>query len=360
MEIKFFVPEKTGKVALNIKELNTITGKEYQYASRGRYAIGQILKTFCNAGDVVMVPAYFCPTILDVKKILEVNFCYYDLDLEDINPSLESIKHILACTNEKIRAIIVPSFYGNPANLVEIERLCADKEIVMIDDAAQSFGARLEQRYVGTYGTAGLLAFSPGKATSGHMGSLFWSSKKVKYKVKRHFLYHKICYANYIKNRVCVYEGHAGFLYKLIGILFAYMDCYTNIENDAMEKFEEELLGGFLWDNINLIDKRQEIFNAFVDRLGNKRDFRIIQGVRGTSHPCKIVLHFEKEDVCEKYKEYLTKKKVAWFGGYKGLAGGDNTLRNTTKIINHVIELPVEINECHMNYIIETLNEFCE
>jgi len=96
--------------------------------------------------------------------------------------------------------------YGNPANLIEIEKFCKKKRIKLIDNAAQSFGAKLDGRFVGPFGAAGFISFSPGKPAAGHMGSFFWSSNE-KYNFIRtsNVLFHYISYLDFYFNRLNIY-----------------------------------------------------------------------------------------------------------------------------------------------------------
>ena len=75
-----------------------------------------------------------------------------------------------------VSAVLVVSMYGNPADYHRIERICKQNKWFMIDDAAQSMGAELDGKPVGTFGNAGFYSFSPGKPTAGPMGAFYWSS----------------------------------------------------------------------------------------------------------------------------------------------------------------------------------------
>lgn len=350
MKIGLFVPEKTKDRPLNISKLNKMTGKEFKYAAKGRYAIEHILKNLVKGDEKVLLPAYFCLSILEPLHRLNLDYELYDLDINDLNPSISSIERILERDREQIRVVIVPSFYGNPANLSEIWNVCKKYGVVMLDDAAQSFGAMLDGKFVGTFGEAGMFAFSPGKATPGHMGSFCWSESKMEWRTTRHPLYHRVCYKNYIENRVKIYEKCNVFS-AVTQYFLAFLDRIFYIGNDRMEPFEEELLGGYLWDNLDLINRRRDIHEQFLERFSNQSKFRVIQACRGEANPCKIVLLFNKEEECLSLKDCMTRNGISYFGGYNFLPGKNKDIDVTKKVINHVIELPVEMNVSHMNYI---------
>jgi len=169
MKINIFTPPRFTKQPLDIEYLNNTTNKQWHYTSNGRASIYQILKPL-NITQI-LVPVYICETVLVPLKKLNIKPIFYDLDIDDLNPSLESIEKL--SKKYDVKAVLVASIYGNPANLVEIEKYCFKNNIFLIDDAAQSFGAKLDGRLVGTFGDAGFFSFSPGKPTAGHMGSFF-------------------------------------------------------------------------------------------------------------------------------------------------------------------------------------------
>ena len=53
-----------------------------------------------------------------------------------------------------------------------LEKRNLRSQILLIDDAAQSFGARLNHRLVGTFGDAGIISFGPGKTMTASGGGL--------------------------------------------------------------------------------------------------------------------------------------------------------------------------------------------
>ncbi|MBT3980005.1 MAG: DegT/DnrJ/EryC1/StrS family aminotransferase [Bacteriovoracaceae bacterium] len=66
----------------------------------------------------------------------------------DINPStglicLDSLKSTIQ--NQKIDALLVVDLYGHPVNIEEIETICSENGIVLVEDAAQAAGSRFEK-----------------------------------------------------------------------------------------------------------------------------------------------------------------------------------------------------------------------
>ena len=138
--IKIFTPPKFEKQPLNIEKLNFLTNKNWIYSSSGRSSIYHILKD--KHIDKILIPIYICDTVLKPLKKLNIKPIFYDLDIVDLNPSLDSIKKL--AIKYEVKGVLVASMYGNPANLLEIENYCKENNIFMIDDSAQSFGAKLD------------------------------------------------------------------------------------------------------------------------------------------------------------------------------------------------------------------------
>ena len=175
--IELFVPEKIQKKSFDLDKLSSDLEKKLMYASKGRYALYKIIKYYITIypnKSYILLPAYYCETVYNTLKLLDIKYIFYDLDLDDLNPSLDSIEQIIENRKDEILGVIVPSLYGNAANLVDIGQLCKRNNLMMIDDAAQSFGAELDGKKVGTYGEAGFFSISPGKPTAAHMGSYYW------------------------------------------------------------------------------------------------------------------------------------------------------------------------------------------
>lgn len=61
----------------------------------------------------------------------------------------------------KTKAILVVHLAGNPANMIEINRVADKHNLVIIEDCAQSFGAKLGDKYTGSFGNASAVSFHP-------------------------------------------------------------------------------------------------------------------------------------------------------------------------------------------------------
>ena len=355
MKIDIFTPPKFTKKPLDVNSLNNLTNKNWQYSANGRASIYHILKSINT--DKILIPIYICETVLIPLKKLNITPIFYDVELEDLNASLDSIKSL--SKNNNVKAVLVASMYGNPANLVEIEKYCKDHNIYMIDDAAQSFGSKLDNRYIGTFGNAGFFSFSPGKPTAGHMGSFFWSESLIDIKRTNHFLTHYIRWLDFYVNRYKTYNSYNKILKKIINITSRILLKYMNIYNDNICKFEEEIVGGILSDNFNgKFGFREKYQEYFFNEFNSSQSFRILKSIRGTANNHKLVVLFYEDGIAQKFLKYMFENSIYALNGYRLLFSNVENFPHAKSIEGKVVELPIEDDEEKMNYLFQKVREF--
>jgi len=353
MKIEIFTPPKFKRKPLNLEKLDYTTGKKWIYASNGKSAIYHILKDL-NV-DKILIPVYICSSVLVPLRELNIKPIFYDLDIDDLNPSIESIKKL--SKKYDVSAVLVASMYGNPANLTEIEQYCKENNLFMVDDAAQSFGAKLNNRYIGTFGNAGFFSFSPGKPTTGHMGSFFWSNNSIVIKREKQCLLHHIKWINFYFNRYKIYESNfctkkfLSFVDRVINKLFSFW-------NDDICEFEKDILGGILESNFS--DEyafRNKYIEEFCMTFKDSKYFRVLYPLRGKANGHKIVLIFQEKSIAKRLIAFLNKNSIYASNGYKLLEYNIDV--SNAKLIEHkVVELPIEESREKMDYLFKKVKEF--
>jgi len=156
------------------------TGKPFIFGfNSGREAILAALRAWgIGDNDAVIMPSYCCETVAQAVKVTGAAIVFCDID-DDFNPDVE---HILTLIDPRVRAIIFPHMFGNPGRIDKLDaaltRLNIRSTLLLIDDAAQSFGARLNGRLVGTFGDAGIISFGPGKTMTATGGGLIITDRE--------------------------------------------------------------------------------------------------------------------------------------------------------------------------------------
>jgi dTDP-4-amino-4,6-dideoxygalactose transaminase len=83
----------------------------------------------------------------------------------------------LANTLQVIRACVPVHTFGHPAKLNELNAICCKWNLVLIEDAAESFGSMYEGRQTGTFGLFGCVSFNGNKIITGGGGGAIISNK---------------------------------------------------------------------------------------------------------------------------------------------------------------------------------------
>lgn len=155
-----------------------MTGVKYVFGfNSGQEAIqAALMAGGIGKGDHVIMPSYCCETV--AKAILDTGATPLFCDIaDDLNPDVD---HVLRLLNPSVKAIIFPHLFGNPGRIDLLEKGLEEKgvrsQILLIDDAAQSFGAKLHGKHLGTFGDAGIISFGPGKTMTASGGGLLISS----------------------------------------------------------------------------------------------------------------------------------------------------------------------------------------
>ncbi len=105
-----------------------------------------------ESGDEVIMPSYVCaaPWLAAVRVGAQPRVADIELETYGIDPA----KAEKALTS-KTRAIIVPHLFGLPADVTRLAAL----GVPIIEDCAQTLGATVDNRQVGTLGTAAVCSF---------------------------------------------------------------------------------------------------------------------------------------------------------------------------------------------------------
>lgn len=155
-------------------------GRQYAIAAnRGRTAIYLALRGMnVDERDQVILPSYVCGSVLNAVRNTGARPVFADVG-PDLHVTCQTVSDALT---DRTRCVIVPHLFGNTAPIDAIERMLAGSGVFLIDDAAQSFGARCGGRAVGTFGDCGVVSCGPGKALAGAAGGVLVTNNQDLYR----------------------------------------------------------------------------------------------------------------------------------------------------------------------------------
>ena len=158
--------------------------KHCSLASSGRAALTIIFRAMHKLRpekNVVILPAYTSYSVpaAAVKAGLKISLC--DIDPNTLSIDIESLKR--AITGSTL-CIVVCHLYGYPANIDVVTDIAKERNIYVVDDAAQSMGAKHKGRFTGTFGDAGVFSLNRGKnITTAGGGIIITGSDNIAYQI---------------------------------------------------------------------------------------------------------------------------------------------------------------------------------
>ena len=160
-------------------------GKKYAVAfNSGTSALHAILLAYgIGEGDEVIVPSFTfvstanAPLFVGAKPVFaEIEDETYGLDSEDVKERI----------TKKTKVIMPIHYGGSPCkNIKELSEIAEDNKILLIEDAAESLGAKIGNEMVGSFGDAAMFSFCQNKViTTGEGGIIVTDSEEIYEKLK--------------------------------------------------------------------------------------------------------------------------------------------------------------------------------
>lgn len=168
------------------KEFAKKVGSKYAIATVNGTAalhISLVLAGVERDNEVITQPLTFIATCNAISYI-GAKPIFVDVDLDTMGLSPKSLENFLKencaiqdgkCVNKTtgkiIKACVPMHTFGHPCKIDEIEAICNDWKIELIEDAAESLGSYYKEKHTGTFGKVGAFSFNGNKIiTSGGGG----------------------------------------------------------------------------------------------------------------------------------------------------------------------------------------------
>lgn len=115
--------------------------------------------------DEIIVPAYVCSAVLNSILYLRASPVLVDSNPDTFNVDVRDLRHKLT---PRTKAIILPHMFGEPADVEEILK----PGVPVIEDCAQSLGAEINGRKVGSFGAVSVFSFHATKMITTGTGGM--------------------------------------------------------------------------------------------------------------------------------------------------------------------------------------------
>jgi len=291
-------------------------------------------------GDLVFCPAFTFPATAEAIAILGATPYFVDVDEDTFNLSVNSLNNAIELVIKEniytMKAVISVDLYGLPADYNELINITKKHNMVLIADAAQSFGAEYYNKKVGGLADITCTSFFPAKPLGcyGDGGALFTDNDEIADKLKRLRVHGK---------------GKSKYDIDYIGI------------NSRLDTIQAAILlakiEGFEWE----FNQRNKIAKNYSDSLKGLIDIPFVPKNLKSIWAQYTVKHKNREMLQEKLKEKGIPTMVYYpipmhlQLAYKEFNRGK--IKNSEKLSKEVFSLPMypDMSEEIQNYVIHHL-----
>ncbi len=85
----------------------------------------------------------------------------------------------------QVKVVVVAHLYGTPGKIDEIKAICDKHNAILIEDAAESFGATYKGKQTGSFGTYNVISFNGNKIITGSCGGMLLTNDENAAKLAR-------------------------------------------------------------------------------------------------------------------------------------------------------------------------------
>lgn len=188
-------------------------------------------------GDEVIVPANtYIASVMGISingatPVLVEPDEYFNIDADRIQEAI----------TEKTKAILVVHLYGQAANMNRILEIAHKNNLLVVEDCAQSHGARYEGKVTGTFGDIGCFSFYPSKnlGAFGDAGAIVTNNQEIEKKIRifRNYGSEKRYYNEVVGANSRLDELQAG----LLRVKLHYLDELQNERIQICTRYSQEI-----------------------------------------------------------------------------------------------------------------------
>jgi perosamine synthetase len=133
-------------------------------------------------GNEIIVPSFTFIATANAPLFVGAKPVFADIEEKTFGLDPEDVKEKVT---QKTKAIIAVHYAGCPCKIRELKEIAADHKILLIEDAAEAFGAKIFDKKVGTFGDSAIFSFCQNKIiTTGEGGAALTDNKEVYERLK--------------------------------------------------------------------------------------------------------------------------------------------------------------------------------
>jgi len=130
-----------------------------------------------NEGDEIIVPSFTFIATANAPLFVGARPVFADIERETLGLDPDSVQENIT---DKTKAVLPIHYGGSPCKIEELKDIAEDNDLILIEDAAESLGAKIKEKNVGTFGDSAVLSFCQNKIiTTGEGGAVVTDSREI-------------------------------------------------------------------------------------------------------------------------------------------------------------------------------------
>lgn len=307
-----------------------------------------LVKNNIQDGDEVITVAAGFPTT--VNPIIQNNCIPVFVDVELPGYNIDT-KKIEAAITKKTKAIMIAHTLGNPFEVDEIQRICKENNLFLVEDCCDALGSEYKGVKVGSFGDVATLSFYPAHhITMGEGGCVLTDSPKLKKIIESFRDWGRDCWCPPGEDNTCgkrfnwklgqLPKGYDHkYTYSHVGYNLKVTDMQAAVGCSQLKKLD------------HFIDRRKENYRKLYDKLSKFNDYLILPEHNPNTEPSwfgfPIAVREEKGVDRDHLVQYLNSNKI----GTRLLFAGNLLKQPAYENIEHRIVGDLKNSDKVMRYI---------
>ena len=298
-------------------------------------------------GDEVITADFTFAATVEVIALLQLTPVLVDVDLYNMNISIEAIKKAIT---PKTKAIVPVHLFGRAANMEAIMHIAKQHNLFVIEDNAQAIGANCKfsdgtKRKAGTIGHVASTSFFPSKNLGcyGDGGAIFTNDDALAHKI-RGIVNHGM-YVRYHHDVVGVNSRLDSIQAAVLNAKLPLLDAYSSARQNAARKYSnafeghKNIIAPMICDVCDC-----HVFHQYTLRIIDADRDKLMEHLQSKGIPCAIYypipLHSQKAYADARYNE--------------------EDFPVTNLLVKQVISLPMhtELDDEQIQFITDSVKEF--
>lgn len=292
--------------------------------------------------DEVLVPNLTFVATANAVKYCFAKPVFIDVNWKSLTVDVEKLEHFLIqnyhivngktinkITQLELKAILPMHTFGNPVDMDALNKICAEWNIHIIEDATESLGSDYKNQKTGNFGESACFSFNGNKIITTGGGGMITTNNESLAKRAKHLS------TTAKSDPIEYYHDEIGYNYRLVNVLAA-------MGVAQLEKIDE------------YIDIKRKNKRIYTEKISKLEGFEILQSEEHSNENCWMYalkidesLNISPSELVKQLSDFGIQARPIWklmntLPMYKDCLSDDTS--TSESIYNSVINIPCSVN----------------